>query len=104
MQELYNALSALSGRPVDAVAPSGVERFIVAAQYGASSAYGADANVLDIPRVQIDIYTPDPEDPLPDRVMSLLQAWHMPYTVIGRNIYEEDRNVLRTILQLEVIA
>lgn len=103
LRELLDALEVLSGHPVGTMAPSGVDRFVVAAQYGASSDYGADANILDIPRVQIDIYTPDPEDPLPGRVMALLQAWHMPYTVQALTVYEEDRNIFRTILQLEVL-
>ena len=102
LQELIDALSALSGHPVDAVAPSDKTRFIVCAPYMASSVYGDDANVLDIPRVQIDVYTPTPDDDLIEQVEELLQSWHLPYSVEDYG-YDQETNRFRTILQLDVI-
>lgn len=103
LTELLEALEELTGVPADVIAPPDTPRFAVASAYGASSVYGDDANLLDIPKVQIDVYTQDTADELPDEVMALLQSWHLPYTVEALNVYDEETNRLRSIIQAEVI-
>lgn len=101
LTELLEALKELTGVPADVIAPPDTPRFAVASAYGASSVYGDDANLLDVPRVQIDVYTQDPADELPDEVMELLQSWHLPYTVEALNVYDEETNRLRCIIQTD---
>ena len=106
LQELIEAIAALeeTGVPVfQVVGPADTLRMVVISPYNASSIYGDDANLLDVPKAQLDIYTPDLADTLPEAVMGLLQDWHLPYTVEELRIYEPETNRLRTILQAEVI-
>ena len=106
LQELIEAIAALeeAGVPVyQTVGPADTLRLVVVTPYAAASFYGDDANLLDVPKVQIDVYTPDLTDTLPDTVMGLLQSWHLPYTVEDLQGYEPETNRLRTILQAEVI-
>ena len=102
LSELLEALEALTGSPVDTIAPPDTPRCCAAHGYTAASFYGDDANILDIPRVQIDVYTQDPADDLPEQVAALLQAWHLPYTIELLREYESETNRLRTIYQTEV--
>ena len=101
--ELLDALEALTGVPADTIASPDTPRFAVASAYRASSVYGDDANILDIPKVQIDVYAQDTADDLLDQITALLQLWHLPYTVEALNVYDEETNRLRSIIQAEVI-
>lgn len=102
LSELLEALEALTGCPADTIAPPDTPRCCAAHAYAAASFYGDDANILDIPRVQIDVYTQDPADELPEQVAALLQAWHLPYTIELLREYDEETNRLRSIFQAEV--
>lgn len=100
---LKTLLAQLLPATFESVAPAGLTRFIVCQRYGLSPVYAGDANVWDFPRVQIDVYTRDPEDPLPDHVRELLRAWCAPYSVQAMT-YDDETALYRTILQLEVIS
>ena len=104
LSELIEALRALDPTvPVeDTVDPANVARCVCVSQYMAASFYADDANVLDVPKVQIDVYTTSILDALPDQICELLADWHLPYTLEDRG-YDADTNRIRTILQAEVI-
>lgn len=100
---LINLLRTVIPEFYDTAAPAGLTRFGVAAVYGAESHYGDDANVLDFPRVQIDLYFQDPADSLPGDVCETLRAWSWPYSVQDR-VWDDDRALFRVILQTEVLS
>lgn len=102
LQELIDAIEELAGSSADAVALPGFTRCAVVHTYAASSVYGEDANLLDVPRAQIDIYTPKRTDALIDSILSLLRSWCLPYEIADQS-YDEDTNRMRTIVQLDVI-
>ena len=103
LSELIEAIEAITGSPADTVGAPDKGRCAVVSPYTAASFYGDDANLLDVPKAQIDIYTPDQDDGLPEEIMELLQAWHLCYTVEDLRSYDPETNRLRTILQTEVI-
>ena len=100
---LLDLLKKLFPDTYDTAVPAGKTRFIVATRYGMESVYGSDANAWDFVRVQIDVYTQDPDDGLPGLVRDLLRAWCCPYSVQGVG-WDDDAARVRTTLQLEVIA
>jgi len=102
LQQLIDAIEALTGVSADTVARPGVARCAVVHGYAGSSVYGEDSNLLDVPRAQIDIYTPTRTDGLIDSVLQLLQDWHMPYE-IAEQFYDDETVRIRTIVQLDIL-
>lgn len=82
-------------------APHGKTRYIVTHRYGASWIRGDDGNLRRLPRVQIDVYWQMEDDPLPDLVCQLLNALNLGFE-LEDEIYDEDLDINRLILQLEV--
>lgn len=78
-------------------------RYIVYQVYGASGQYGDNVNLFDFPRVQLDVYTQDPEDPLPGRVCALLRENGCAYEIIDQ-VYDDDLALFWSILRFEVIG
>lgn len=103
LQNLIDLLRTVCPEFYDTAAPRGLTRYGVAHAYGAQSEYADDANILDFPRVQIDLYFQDPADTLPGDVCETLRAWGVPYAVMDR-VYEDDRALFRVILQTEVFS
>ena len=68
-----------------------------------SSAYADDLNILDVPKIQLDLWTQTYEDTLPDQVTEVLRTWRLPYRVEALMTYDEETNRLRTIVQAEVL-
>ena len=100
---LIDLLRQLHTDSYDTAVPAGLTRYIVAHTYGGNSVQAGDRNVWDFLRVQIDVYTQSPEDPLPTLVRELLQAWCCPYLWVD-SYYDDETALHRTILQLEVVA
>ena len=86
----------------ETAAPKNKQRFVVWHRYGRSSSYGDNRNQLDAPKVQIDIVTNVPDDPMVEDIMAALWAMDLPYTVESDG-YDDDYAAFRTILQLVVI-
>ena len=78
-------------------------RQIVYSVYSVSSAYADDLNILDVPMIQLDLWTQTYEDTLPDQVTEVLKTWRLPYRVEALMTYDEETNRLRTIVQAEVL-
>ena len=102
LQELTAAVEAITGSSADRAGAPDTGRTAVISTYGAASVLGDDGNLLDVPKVQIDVYVTDPADDLPERIMELLQERRFPYSVEDLNSYDPETNRLRTILQTEV--
>lgn len=100
---LRASLKALCPNTYRWAAPHGLTRYIMLHRYGANAIRGDDTRLHSFPRVQIDIYTQDEEDALPDQVCDMLTAAGMDYELTDE-IYDEDLALFRTILQLEVYA
>lgn len=83
-------------------APKSKQRFVAWHRYGRSPLHGDDRNQLDAPKVQIDIVTNIPDDPLADDISSALWLMDLPYTVVSEG-YDDEYAAFRTILQLVVI-
>lgn len=86
----------------ETAAPKGKQRYVVWHRYGRSSTYGDDRNQVDALKVQIDIVTNIPDDPMVDDIMAALWLMDLPYSVESEG-YDDDYGAFRTILQLVVI-
>ncbi len=95
-------MKAVCSETYELAAPKGASRFVVWHRYGRSSSYADDRNVLDVPKVQIDIVTNNPDDFLVDDVCAALWTMDLPYTVQSEG-YDPDYAAFRTILQLVVV-
>lgn len=84
-------------------APRGLTRYIVTSRYGASLLRGDDAALRRLPRIQIDVYWQQEDDPLPDLVCELLDALGIAYELVD-DVYEDDLALFRRLLQTEVIG
>lgn len=82
-------------------APQGMKRYVVWHRYGRRHLYGDNRNVLDLPKVQIEIVSNIDGDYLVDDVCAALWAMDLCYSVESEG-YDPDYNAFRTILQLEV--
>lgn len=82
-------------------APQGMKRFVVWRRYGRHSHYGDNRNVLDVPKVQIDIVTNVKDDFLVDDICGALWAMDLCFSIESEG-YDPEYNAYRTILHLEV--
>ena len=102
LQQFDAALKAACSETYELAAPQGAQRYVVWHRYGANSSFGDDHNVLDLPKVQIDIVTNIKDDLLVDDVCAALWMANLPYSVQSEG-YDPDYNAYRTILQLVVM-
>ena len=93
----------LPGGVFETAAPAGETRFIVHHCYGTTPVYADDTNIWEFPRVQLDIYTRDPDDELPGQVKQLLRAWATTWSVQYMG-WDDETGLYRVILQLEVLG
>lgn len=104
LTQLLQALETATGLvPYPFAGAPDEPRQIVYTVYSVSSLYADDLNILDVPKIQLDLWTQTPDDQLPDQVMTVLQSWHLPYTVETSMMYDDETNRLRTIIQAEVL-
>ena len=102
LQDLDLMLKTICPQTYENKAPAGVSRFIVGHRYGTQSTCGDDRNLLDLPKIQIDILVHTTQDDLVDDVCSALGKMGLTYSIQDLNLYDEDYNALRTVLQLVV--
>ena len=102
LQQFDAALKAACSETYELAAPQGAQRYVAWHRYGANSSFGDDHNVLDLPKVQIDIVTNIKDDFLVDDVCASLWMANLPYSVQSEG-YDPDYNAYRTILQLVVM-
>lgn len=102
LQQFENNLKTACPETYELAAPQGVKRYVVWHRYGASSSFGDDRNVLDLPKVQLDIITNVEHDMLVDEICAALWMMDLTYSVQSEG-YDPDYNAYRTILQLAVV-
>ena len=95
LQQFENNLKTACPETYELAAPQN-------AKYGASSSFGDDRNMVDLPKVQIDIVSNVLHDFLVDDVCAALWAMDLTYSIQSEG-YDPDYNAYRTILQLVVV-
>lgn len=102
LQEFDAKLKEAWPKTYELAAPKGESRYVVWNRYGYHSSFGDDHNVVDLPKVQIDIVSNIRDDILVADVCAALWLMDIPYSVQSDG-YDPDYNAFRTILQLVVI-
>lgn len=102
LQQFENNLKTACPETYELAAPQGAKRYVVWHRYGASSSFGDDRNVLDLPKVQIDIITNVEHDMLVDEICAALWEMDLTYSIQSEG-YDLEYNAYRTILQLAVV-
>jgi hypothetical protein len=102
LQQFENNLKTACPETYELAAPQGAKRYVVWHRYGASSSFGDDRNVLDIPKVQLDIITNVEHDMLVDEICAALWEMDLTYSIQSEG-YDPEYNAYRTILQLAVV-
>lgn len=104
LTQLLQALETATGLvPYPFAGAPDEPRQIVYSVYSVSSAYADDLNILDVPKIQLDLWTQTDEDTLPDQVTEVLRTWRLPYSIETLMMYDDETNRLRTIVQTEVL-
>lgn len=101
LQDLDTALKAVCPETYELAAPNGATRAVVWHCYGASHLIGGDCTVVDIPKVQLDIFYQALDDTLVEDVKAALRELYLPYEVQDDS-YDDEYALRRCILQLEV--
>lgn len=86
----------------ETAAPKGMKRYVVWSRYGRASFFGDNQNQVDLPKVQIDVFSNVYDDTLADDICDALRRMDLPYSVQSEG-YDDDFSAYRTILQLVVI-
>lgn len=102
LPEFDAALRTAVPNVYELAAPKGLLRYVVWHRYGRQPTIGDDSNLVDLPKVQIDIVTNLHNDCLEDDVCEILWMHGIPYSVVSEG-YDPEFNAYRTILQLVVI-
>lgn len=102
LQTFEANLKAAFADTYEVPAPKGKQRFVAWHRYGRKPVLGDNRNQLDAPRVQIDIVTNIPNDPLVDDICAALWMMDLPYSVESEG-YDDEYTAFRTILQLVVV-
>ena len=83
-------------------APAGITRYIAWHRYNLTPIHGDDMHVLDLDRVQLDVYWQREPDTLLGDLTAVLNYWHIPYNVEDIT-WEDERQLHRAIIQLTVV-
>ena len=102
LQQFDAALKAACPETYEIAAPKASKRHVVWHKYGSTSHFGDNHNVLDLPKVQIDIITNIKDDTLVDDICCELWLLDLPYTIESEG-YDDEYAAFRTILQLVVV-
>ena len=102
LQQFEQHLKEACAEVYELAAPQGAKRYVAWHRYGASSSFGDDRNMLDIPKVQLDIITNIHPDTLVDEICAALWMMDLTYSIQSEG-YDPDYNAYRTILQLAVV-
>lgn len=101
LKEFDANLKTVFADTYELAAPQNKKRFVAWHRYGRKPHYGDNRNVLNIPKVQIDIVSNIDGDFLVDDICAALWSMGLSYSVDSEG-YDPDYNAYRTILQLEV--
>ncbi len=102
LSELDQILKLACRDTYEREAPAGLTRFIVWHRYNLTPIHGDDSRVLELDRVQLDVYYQRPTDTLLEDVLNILKYWRVPFD-IQDIIWEDERQLNRAILQLTAV-
>lgn len=102
LQQFEQLLKQVCPETYELAAPKGVPRFVVWHTYGYTHMYGDDGNLVDLPKIQLDIVTNRKNDSLAGDICYALYQHCIAYSVQSEG-YDPDYNAYRMILQLVVI-
>lgn len=102
LQQFESGLKQACPEVYETAAPQNATRYVVWHRYGRSSLFGDNRNQLDAAKVQLDIFTTNPNDFLADDITAALWLMDLPYSVESEG-YDDEYNAYRTILQLVVV-
>lgn len=101
LQDLDSALKAVCPATYELAAPAKATRAVVWHCYGAAHLLADDCTVVDVPKVQIDVFYQELGDELVESVKDALRELNLPYEVQDDS-YDDEYALRRCILQLEV--
>ena len=101
LKQFDSGLKTVLPEVYELAAPKDKKRYVVWHRYGAHSHFGDNRNVLNVPKVQIDIVSNIDGDFLVDDICAALWTMGLSYSIESEG-YDLDYNAYRTILQLEV--
>lgn len=97
LSELESLLLRLCSDTYHYAAPSGLARYVVYGVTGAETLFGGDAIALQLPIVQIDVYTQDEADTLPLDIAEALSAFGQPVSVAGPEYLDNQLSQVTTL-------
>ena len=83
-------------------APPGLSQYVVYQAYGFETVFGDDCNMIDAPKVQIDILWQSLPNSLMPSVLDKLRSLSQPFTVVGLG-YDDEYAAMRCTLELVVV-
>lgn len=83
-------------------APAGLTRYIVWHRYNLQPIHGDDIRVLELDRVQLDVYYQRSTDTLLDDLLAILRYWRLPFDMQDIT-WDDERQLHRAILQLTAV-
>lgn len=101
LQDLDAALRNVCPETYELAAPNSATRAVVWHCYGAAHLVGDDCTMLDVPKVQIDVFYQALDDGIVDEVKDTLRTLSLSYEV-QEDGYDDEYAMRRCVLQLEV--
>lgn len=102
LSEFEALLKTVTDAVFERQAPEGLTRCIVWHRYNLTPIVGDDSRVLELPRVQLDLYWQQRLDTLLDDVTALLSYYRLPFDLQDIT-WDDERMLSRAILQLTVV-
>ncbi len=102
LPELETALKTVCPDVYELAAPPGLSQYVVYQAYGFETVFGDDCNMIDAPKVQIDILWQSLPNSLMPSVLDKLRSLSQPFTVVGLG-YDDEYAAMRCTLELVVV-
>lgn len=102
LSELETILKLACPDTYEREAPAGLTRYIVWHRYNLQPIHGDDSRVLELDRVQLDVYYQRSTDTLLDDLLAILRYWRLPFDMQDIT-WEDERQLHRAILQLTAV-
>ena len=102
LSELERVLKLATEHVYEREAPAGVTRYIAWHRYNLTPIHGDDHRVINLDRVQLDVFWQREPDTLFGDVLAVLDHWNLPYDVQDIT-WEDERQLHRAIIQLTVV-
>ena len=101
-QNLIDAVAAVCPETYELAAPRGLNRFVVWSEYNRDVIHADDHRVLQLPKLQLDLYWQTSGDTLLDDVSDVLDELYLPYD-LQDIFYDPDYERRRAVIQVTVV-